>query len=424
LNKKRRQFSVSFITFIAFAILIPSGVAVAGQVRAAAAKKRHKLPPTAATAAAIHKQQGATAPDFGAPLPDLDAATRSAFDEGQAEFSAVETPDGGLGPIFNNSSCAVCHAAGGIGGASETSVTRFGRLVNGKFDDMAALGGSLLQAMAIDPAALETVPAEANVVVQRITTPLFGGGLIEAIADDAIENNARRPQPDGISGRVAHVVGVASGKTRVGRFGWKAQQATLLAFAGDAYVNEMGVTSRPFPTENAPNGRADLLAQFDKVPDVEDVVDPATGKGDIDHAADFIRFLAPPPVHRNADVVAGERVFEKAACVACHTPTMYTGASPFPALRDRRVHLYSDLLLHDMGRLGDGIEQGATGMREMRTAPLWGLRVRTALLHDGRAKSVSEAITQHDGQATASRQRFQALSADEQRQLPEFLKTI
>ncbi len=226
-------------------------------------------------------------------------------------------------------------------------------------------------------------------------------------------------------GRVARVLDVASGDMRVGRFGWKAQNATLLAFAGDAYLNEMGVTNRLFPTENAPNGRADLLAKFDQVADIEDAIDPASGKGDIDHLANFMRFLAPPPqVRPDADALAGARVFEKAACSACHTPVMFTGANPVAALSRQPVRLYSDLLLHDMGRLGDGIEQGDAKMREMRTAPLWGLRARTALLHDGRAKSVTDAITQHDGTAAGSRRRFEALPAHEQRQLLEFLKTI
>ena len=405
--------------------LLVSGVAIAAQVGTASFKKRHKLPPTAATAAALHKQGPKALPQFGEPLADLDASSRSAFEEGQGEFSAVETPEGGLGPIFNDSSCAACHTAGGIGGASETSVTRFGRLVNGKFDNLAALGGTLLQSQAIDPEALEKVPAEATIVVKRITTPIFGAGLIEAIDDETIELNARRRQPDGVRGRVARVLDVASGATRVGRFGWKAQNATLLAFAGDAYLNEMGVTNRLFPTENAPNGRTDLLAKFDQVADVEDAIDPASGKADIDHLANFMRFLSPPPqVRANADAVAGARVFEKAACSACHTPVMFTGVNPVVALSQRPVRLYSDLLLHDMGGLGDGIEQGDAKMREMRTAPLWGLRARTALLHDGRAKSVIEAITQHDGAAVGSRRRFEALPAQEQRQLLKFLDTI
>jgi CxxC motif-containing protein (DUF1111 family) len=400
------------------------GATVTAQV-GGAFKKRPKLAPPPATQLAKRQAAGPAAAQFGAALADLDAAARASFDEGLDEFTAVETPEGGLGPVFNDKSCAACHTAGGIGGASDRTVTRFGRLLDGKFDDLAGRGGSLLQAQAIDPEALERIPTEANVVALRITTPLFGAGLIEAIPDDAIERSAQRPQPDGVRGRVSHVMDVASGKLRVGRFGWKAQQATLLAFAGDAYLNEMGVTSRLFPTENAPNGRADLLARFDKVPDVEDAVDPATGKGDIDHAADFMRLLAPPPpVRPSADALQGARVFEKAACVACHTPVLTTGASPFPALAHQPVRLYSDLLLHDMGRLGDGIAQADAKPREMRTAPLWGLRVRSALLHDGRAKTVTEAVAQHDGEAAASRRRFDALSSAERRQLLEFLRSI
>ncbi len=412
---------------VLFVVALLSGVAMAAQLGAGALKKRHKLPPAATTAQALAQGRAAdaNAAAFGAALPDLDASARADFDEGLGEFTAVETPEGGLGPIFNGNSCAACHTAGGIGGASEQFVTRFGRVVGGRFDDLAGRGGSLLQALAIDTAALEQIPPEANVAARRITTPLFGAGLIEAIPDELIERSALRAQPDGVRGRVAHVLDVASGQMRVGRFGWKAQQATLLSFAGDAYVNEMGVTSRLFPTENAPNGRADLLARFDRVPEVEDAVNPATGKGDIDHAADFMRLLAPPPpVRPGADALQGARAFEKAACVACHTPVLNSGPSPFAALANKPVRLYSDLLLHDMGRLGDGIAQGDARPREMRTAPLWGLRVRTALLHDGRAKTAAEAIAQHDGEATASRRRFDSLSATERRQLLEFLKYI
>ena len=138
-------------------------------------------------------------------------------------------------------------------------------------------------------------------------------------------------------GRVSTVVDVASGKNRVGRFGWKAQLATLLTFAGDACVNEMGVTSRLFPLENAPNGNADLLAKFDRVPDVEDAVDPATGKGDIDHAADFMRRLAPPPpLRQSASAAAGGRLFEQMNCTACHTPVLFSGASLVAAAASSR----------------------------------------------------------------------------------------
>ncbi len=383
--------------------------------------KRHKLPPNSQP---LRPAPGAPA-QMGDALPGLSAAELATFIEGREEFEAVETPEGGLGPIFNGVSCVACHSAGGTGGASNEKVTRFGRLQAGVFSSLEHLGGSLLQARAIDPAVQERIPAEANVVALRVATPLFGAGLMEAIADETIRQNALRPQPDGVRGRVQTLQDVASGTWRVGRFGWKAQQATLLAFAGDAYVNEMGVTSRLFPLENAPNGRTDLLALYDKVPDVEDTVDPSTGKGDIDHAADFMRLLAPPPPLRaTASSLAGERLFEQLRCTACHTPVLLTGASPVRALAHQPVRLYSDLLLHDMGSLGDRIEQEGAKGNEMRTAPLWGLRARTSFLHDGRARTVREAIVQHEGQGLPSRRRFQVLSPGEQQQLLDFLKTI
>jgi CxxC motif-containing protein (DUF1111 family) len=362
---------------------------------------------------------------LGAALPGLNAAQQALFDAGLEEFQAVETPEGGLGPIFNGSSCAACHSAGAIGGASAITVTRFGRTVDGKFDALDHLGGSLLQDKAIDPEVQERVPAEANVVARRLSTPLFGAGLIEAIPDAEILLSAQRRRPDGVVGRAALVNDVASGKTRVGRFGWKAQQATLLSFAGDAYLNEMGVTSRLFPTENAPNGNQALLAKWDKVPDVEDSVDPATGTSDIDHAADFMRLLAPPPPLRpTASALAGGRVFDRINCTACHTPVLFTGSSPVAALAFKPVPLFSDLLLHDMGTLGDGIEQAPAKATELRTAPLWGLRARGPFLHDGRATTVDQAIRAHEGQGAPSRNRYNALGAAERQQLLDFLSTI
>ncbi len=361
---------------------------------------------------------------LGDALVGLNAAQLALFTGGREEFEAVETVEGGLGPIFNGSSCAGCHSAGGVGGASANTVTRFGRVVNGKFDPLDHLGGSLLQAKAINPAVLETVPREANVVAKRLSIPLFGAGLIEAVPDADILLGAQRRQPDGVQGRAALVTDVASGKTRVGRFGWKAQQATLLSFAGDAYLNEMGVTSRLFPKENAPNGNQALLALWDQVPDIEDAVGP-DGTSDIDHAANFMRFLAPPaPLRMTAAALAGGRVFERIQCSVCHTPVLLTGASPVAALAHKPVPLYSDLLLHDMGKLGDGIEQGPARMTEMRTAPLWGLRARGPYLHDGRAVTVDAAIRAHEGQGAPARNRYNALGAAERQQLLDFLGSI
>lgn len=367
-----------------------------------------------------HPQPG----QLGDALVGLTAAQLALFTGGREEFEAVETVEGGLGPIFNGTSCAGCHSAGAIGGASTNTVTRFGRVVDGKFDPLDALGGSLLQALAINPAIQEVVPPQANVVAKRLSTPLFGAGLMEAVPDADILLSALRPQPDGVRGRAAIITDVVSGKSRVGRYGWKAQQATLLAFAGDAYLNEMGVTSRLFPRENAPNGNQELLAIWDQVPDVEDAVGP-DGTSDIDHAADFMRLLAPPaPLRMTAAALAGGRVFDRINCSACHTPALFTGASPVAALAHKPVPLYSDLLLHDMGKLGDGIEQGPAKMTEMRTAPLWGLRLRGAFLHDGRATTVDAAVRAHEGQGAASRNRYNALSATERQQLLAFLGSI
>jgi CxxC motif-containing protein (DUF1111 family) len=262
-------------------------------------------------------------------------------------------------------------------------------------------------------------------VAFRQSTPLFGLGLIEAIPDDVIVQNALAPKPFGIRGRVSRVQDVATGRVRVGRFGWKAQQATLLSFAADAYLNEMGITSRFFPNENAPNGNAALLAQFDAVADPEDQVDPVTGKGDIDAVADFMRFLAPPPSQaQSVAAQAGQALFAQVGCASCHRPVMFTGPNRVGALDSQRVALYSDLLLHDMGDLGDGIVQGSAGPREFRTPPLWGVRATGPYLHDGRAGTLDEAIRAHAGEAAEVRDRYRALTPMLRDQLLRFLNGI
>jgi CxxC motif-containing protein (DUF1111 family) len=388
---------------------------------------RPTLPPLVETDAGAGVQPGAApGPAPAISLLGLDPASLAAFGIGERDFLAVETPEGGLGPAFNGRSCAECHRDGGTGGSGRNRVVRFGLRTATGFDPLTVLGGPLLQNRAIHPDALERVPAQANVVATRITTPLFGAGLIEAIADADIVRNAARRQPDGIQGRVSMVDDPASGVQRVGRFGWKAQHATLTAFSADAYNGEMGITNRLFPRENAPNGNAALLARHDRVPELEDAPDPGTGRSDFDRAADFMRFLAPPavPARPSASALAGAAVFERLGCAACHLPVMNTGPHPVTALSGRTVALYSDLLLHDMGSLGDGIEQGGAGAREMRTAPLWGLRLRRAFLHDGRATTVTQAIAAHDGTAAPARARHQAASPLERQQLLDFLGTI
>ena len=362
---------------------------------------------------------------LGAALPGLSRAELATFDEGGVEFRKSETVAGGLGPVFNDVSCVACHSAGGVGGASRRTVTRFGRTVDGVFDPLEEQGGSLLQARSINPAIREVVPREANTVARRVTTPLFGVGLIEAIPDSTIVLGTLSAKPVGIAGKVSVVRDVVSGENLIGRFGWKAQQATLLAFSGDAYLNEMGITNRFFPTENAPNGNTALLARFDRVADIEDDVDPLDGKADIDRVAEFMRLLAPPARGpATASSMAGEAIFARLDCAVCHTPAMTTGKHAIAALSEKTVELYSDLLLHDMGALGDGIAQGTAGARDMRTAPLWGLRSRPTWLHDGRANTVDQAVRGHAGEAQSSRDRYVALSATERQQLLDFLNTL
>jgi CxxC motif-containing protein (DUF1111 family) len=375
-------------------------------------------------AVSAQSQVGSMPEVGGLPLNNLTEAQLADFFAGQAEFVRVFDAETGLGPIFNDVSCAACHSDGGLGGSSRITVTRFGRLTNGQFDPLNDLGGSLLQHNAIDPSLQEVIPEEANVTTKRKSTPLFGLGLIEAIPDATIIRGAYI-KFGGILGRPAMVVDAATGETRVGRFGWKAQHATLLAFAGDASVNELGITNRLFPHHNLPNIQA-AKASFEPDVAVEDVVDEATGKSNIDRLTDFMRFMAPPEVpYFSRAAGSGLQWFSTAACAECHTPVMYTGKSDIPALDRKPVVLFSDLLLHKMGSLGDGIAQEAASPRELRTSPLWGLRAQSSFLHDGRAATIEQAILMHDGEAAGARELFlKNLSRQQQLELLEFLMSI
>ncbi len=367
----------------------------------------------------------AQGPRLGAPLAGLTPEQLAAFREGLDQFVERETPATGLGPAFNNVSCVACHRAPAPGGASRIFVTRFGKTTGGVFDPLEDLGGSLLQANGIAPGARERIPAIANTVAHRETTPLFGLGLIEAIPDEIILQLAERPSVDGVKGHAAMITDIASGETRVGRFGWKNQQATLLSFSGDAYLNEMGITNRLFPNENAPNGNQDILARFDRVPELEDHTDPVTGRSDIDALADFQRLLAPPaPLPLTARGSVGRAQFTSVGCAVCHVPQLQTGASDIAALDHQTVALYSDLLLHDMGSLGDGIAQADASPTEFRTPPLWGLRASAPYLHDGRAATVDAAIRAHDGEGKVAAGRYKALSATNRAALLEFLGSL
>lgn len=364
-------------------------------------------------------------PGAGVPLRGLTAQELALFEEGRKDFLEVESPADGLGPAFNGRSCAECHSTPAVGGIGNQSVTRAGRLAQGVFEE--PRGGSLIHKFSNpDHRCQPVVPGNATVVATRIPLAIFGDGLIEAIPDETIQTLADRAgaNPDGIRGRAAMVMDPASGVRRVGRFGWKAQQATLLGFAGDAYLNEMGITNDLFPNESASGIPADRLAACDAVADPEDRADTVTGRRGIDRFANFMRLLAPPgrgPA--TADTARGEQVFQNTGCAVCHRPMLQTGRNEIAALSERPVFLYSDLLLHDVGT-GDGIAQGDAGPNEMRTAPLWGLRMRKQLLHDGSALSVEQAIGRHGGEAGRVRERYRALPPPERDALLRFLGTL
>jgi CxxC motif-containing protein (DUF1111 family) len=382
---------------------------------------------------------------FGGLLAGVTADEKAAWIAGLQQFQVVDGPADGLGPIFNNQSCVSCHsqpvAAGAItpGGASAVLETRFGKLTNSQFDPLTSEGGTLLHQMALVPFAQDNIPADANVVASRKTTPTFGMGLIEAIPDAAIEANAHHPPVDGVTGRAAILTDSVTqlvGGNVVGRFGWKCQESTLLAFSADAEVNEMGVTNRFFTTDIAPGGDQATLIQAE--PDgvtpttLQDLpANPAlpespTNKDDIARFTDFLQLNAPPPVvPLTPQAQRGQALFAAVNCIACHKPSMQTGPSTVSAaLAFQNVPLYSDLLLHRMGALADGIAQAAAQPDEMRTAPLWGLRARSPFLHDGRASTILQAILMHDGEARTIRDRFANLSEVQKNAIIAFLESI
>jgi CxxC motif-containing protein (DUF1111 family) len=365
-------------------------------------------------------------PDFGQPLAGLPADLVDRFNDGKAEFEGVETVEEGVGPIFNDVSCANCHTAAAIGGGSTTLETRFGKIGNdGLFDAMGYAGGSLIQKQGIGTNQTceylaEIVPPEATITAERRTTPLFGLGLVDAVPDSTFYAIAYEEKfhPDGIAGLVSVVTKISTGLPAVGKFGWKCQNPSLFQFSGDAYVNEMGITSPEFPDENCPQGNCDYLS-CNPAPGVND---DGTGVQEFD---DFMTFLAPPPRGPiTPQAVLGELVFLGIGCNGCHRTEIRSGANPVVALNKVRFHPYSDFLLHDVGDLGDGITQNLATGKFMRTAPLWGLRKITTYLHDGRATTLDAAILAHAGQAKRARDRYAGLPNFKKTWLVAFLNSL
>jgi CxxC motif-containing protein (DUF1111 family) len=381
----------------------------------------------------------------GGILPGLSPLDQRVFAVGKEAFQEVASVQGtfpdteaGLGPRFNLDSCAGCHTHPDIGGTSPainpqvevakkegahndlpSFIKRDGPVREARFKHnpdgtpdggvhalFTITGRTDAPGCSLQQPDFSAAVARQNVVF-RIPTPLFGAGLIEAIDDDAIlanqMANRARKQDLGIRGR-PNMTGrpnTSGNDGTITRFGWKGQNKSLEMFSGEAYNVEQGVTSDLFPQERdeAP------ACRFNPTPESQTnygAADPVEVPSDIVKFAVFMRFLAPPtPMPDTDTIVQGRKLFGDVGCAMCHTPTLHTGKSSVAALQDKDVHLYSDLMLHNMGAaLADDVSQGNATGDEFRTAPLWGLGKRIFFLHDGRTKDLLEAIHAHLGSAS------------------------
>jgi CxxC motif-containing protein (DUF1111 family) len=424
----------------------------------------------------------------GGPLPGLTADETSFFNDGLARFAEIEVVTGGsnngLGPRFNSNQCLSCHAQPAAGGSSPAlnpmvavatlngaknvvpwfitpngpvREARFKRSPNGTNDGEVhavfvitgrsdAAGCNIAQPNFL-PAGnpLSGQGGNSNIIF-RIPTPVFGGGLIEGIPDSAILANIKADASVkaglGISGHVnAHLSGnanISGNDGTITRFGWKAQNKSLIMFAGEAYNVEMGITNQLFPQERDETPGC----LFNATPEDTLNFTPSSSSNtavlsDIEAFSDFMRMLAPPtPARGTSSTRNGRDLFGKIGCVHCHTPSFTTGKMissgsskvPSAALSNQPVNLFSDLVVHHMGiALADGITQGGAGPDEFRTAPLWGVGQRLFFLHDGRAGNLVEAIEGHRGKGSEANkviEHFNRLKADERQDVLNFLRSL
>jgi len=381
----------------------------------------------------------------GDPIAGLSATENAFFDAGKDDFEEADGADEGVGPRLNLDSCGGCHSQPALGGTSPAvnpqvefankmgatnTVPAFihsnGPVREARFvrnPDGSPDGGvhALFTIAGRDdaPGCVLAQPDFAtaqrnNNVIFRIPTPVFGAGLIEQISDRAIlanqASNASAKRNAGIGGRPNFQVSgrAVSGQTNnngndgtIARFGWKAQNKSLLLFSGEAYNVEMGISNELFQTERDETANCQFAPVPNAVTDVN-ASTPTAVISAIERFAFFMRFLAAPTPSPDtpggADSIGrGRTLFASVGCALCHTPTLNTASnSAVAALNDKPVNLYSDLLVHDMGPgLADGVSQGQAGPREFRTAPLWGLGQRIFFLHDGRTSDLVRAIQEH-----------------------------
>jgi CxxC motif-containing protein (DUF1111 family) len=373
------------------------------------------------------------------------------FHKGQ--FDEVEGPEDGLGPLYNAQSCRECHQTVVSGGVSQVTELRVGHTdAHGHFVNpnitiadgaFTVMNRSLVNDRAICPNAdfpnlniQEQAPPTEHVHTLRSSLNLLGDGFVEAVADEdllAIAAKQRQETHGEVHGQAILVdVLEAPGTKRVGRFGWKDQHASLLSFAADAYLNEMGFTSRLFPNEVTtlcnPNG---VLEPNDRV--------GKDGLTDIDHFALFMRATKAPPrddqLAATLDARIGSDLFDQVGCANCHVRSLTTvplgtqiNGNKFTvpeALGSKIIHPFSDFLLHYLGT-GDGIVQngGQETAHKMRTPPLWGIRTHSRLMHDGKSLTFLDAIDRHRGEGRLSAEKFNALSEEDKRRLVTFLKSL
>jgi len=433
----------------------------------------------------------ATSQAFGRPAPNLDAAELERHLDGDAAFEAAFVSSGqpvnpGLGPVFNNTSCARCHPSDGRGRPPEQGGAMTSMLVRISVGNDPVTGPVAVPGMGrqLQHRALFGVPPEAGVEVRyteiagkfadgmpyslrdpvyslnrpadpdalatngialeriqispRVAPPIFGRGLLEAIPEEDILAAADPDDRDGdgISGRANYVRDDAAGATRLGRFGLKANNPTLQQQNAGAYQQDMGISNPYYPADVA-SGQV----QFDGVADDPELgIDPSTarpnpgtGQEILDAVTFYTQTLAVPARRniRDPRVARGEVLFLRAKCAACHTPTFVTGDSPVRALANQRIYPYSDMLLHDMGAaLADGRPDFLATGTEWRTAPLWGIGLTTLVnghafyLHDGRARDLTEAILWHGGEAKTAMETFRRMPREDRDALLEFLKSL
>ena len=359
------------------------------------------------------------------------------FGAAQATFEEEDGVDKGLGPVYNARSCAECHQTPVTGGSSQIAEFRVGH--NDRFGNFVSptifvKGGSIPNRSLVNDRATcadvqEHAPLTETIRTFRMSLSILGDGFVEAIDDDLLKAlPARQKAMSG--GRIAGefiMVPVAestSGQTRVGRFGWKDQQASLLSFAGDAYLNEQGITSLLNPTDTTTICKGNGSGIEDQ-------------EGDIDEFAAFMRGTKAPPVDADlfasADAQAGQQIFSKIGCAICHLSSITTTNGTLPigeytvpdALKNKTIHPYSDFLLHNVGT-GDGIVQNGPQdtANKLRTAPLWGLRTRDRYMHDGLSVTLPNAIGRHRNEAGGVIKSYFKLSDRQKSQLLAFLNSL